>query len=303
MKSQETLKAFIHGILDSLKGGVLLFVLDRQIESRILAKKHTRSYSHKYGKPHILKSTLMTCLLNGGVFWLSRILFYYILLPTIQQLTSAMLSSSQADTVSGYINPILSLVFSALWVVPIFFLSRLLNCLWFQDIADASYHVRQGNPKVIPNFSRWTADFLLSILTQALFLIQALLIAKLPIKGVGWLASQLHMSFLYALYSFEYRWFNIGWELPRRLGHIENNWPYYTGFGLPLTILTTLPESYFDRGCLFSILFPIFIISANEARPIANKSSIQLNLFAPVVSITDLFFKKTLGRELSKKPS
>lgn len=68
-----------------------------------------------------------------------------------------------------------------------------------------------------------------------------------PSTTLSTILSIVHLSLLYSLYSFEYKWCNMGMELNNRLALIENCWPYFLGFGLPLAIITSLPESYFIR--------------------------------------------------------
>ena len=58
----------------------------------------------------------------------------------------------------------------------------------------------------------------------------------------------------------------IGWELYRRLHYIERMWPYFFGFGLPLALVTHYLPNYFITTAFFPFLFPLFILSANEAQ-------------------------------------
>lgn len=97
------------------------------------------------------------------------------------------------------------------------------------------------------SISKLLADSIFSIVVQALFLMQAMLVNYIPLYMLGYILSLVHMCLLYSLYAFEYKWFNMGWELHKRLAFIETNWPYFIGFGLPLAVLTQLSESWIVR--------------------------------------------------------
>lgn len=124
---------------------------------------------------------------------------------------------------------------------------------------------------LLSSVSKLIADTLFSVLVQALFLGQGMLVSKVPLPPLGDILALVHMCLLYALYAFEYKWFNMGWELHRRLTFIEGNWPYFLGFGMPLAVLTQLPNSYFVR-CEIIYIIAIFglLVSKNRYCYLAN---------------------------------
>jgi len=286
------LQGMAHGTRDSLIGVVTLFHLDRE---QAKGGQHSPTFNRKNEEPRVVHRMLQCCALNGGVFWLSIFIFYNILLPFLRGLLLLIFgNSSVAGLLWSWMKPVLSYTFSAAWVLPLFVLSRVVNSLWFQDIADQAYRHTRGRPQVLSSISKLLADTLCSLLVQALFLIQGMLAGLLPITPVGECISLIHMSLLYSLYAFEYKWYNMGWELHKRLSFIENNWPYFVGFGLPLAVLTSLPSSYVISGCVFSILFPIFILSGNAAEPFRGTCDYPLQLFSPVVYISNVIFQRTM---------
>ena len=99
------------------------------------------SSRQRKSEPNILERTVKCCLLNGVVFAMSIVLFESVLLPLIQTLLYIILAGSQsrADALWSYTQPVLSVAFSTLWVLPFFLLSKVVNAIWFQDIADLAF--------------------------------------------------------------------------------------------------------------------------------------------------------------------
>lgn len=223
-----------------------------------------------YSEKKIAKQVLKCCALNGGFTWMSIILFEQILLPTLKYVLLQIYGHKSDDllVIWSWLQAILSILFGMMWVLPIFLLCKIVSSLWFADIANEAYNARKGQPQLIPSISKIIADFLLSMIVQVLFLIQSMLMNCIPLWLIGRALCFVHLCLLYSLYSFEYKWFNMGWELHRRLSYIEINWPYFLGFGLPLTIVTNFSDSLIVSSCIFSIFFPLFILSGNEAKPI-----------------------------------
>lgn len=189
---------------------------------------------------------LNCCMLNGGIFWVSMNLFEYGLVPGVKLILSLLIGGDRATNVFTWLHPAIQLLFGFVWVMPLFIMSRVVNSLWFQDIANSAYKFRKGRPQTI-GISKLIADTLFSLVVQLLFLVQSMAVQQLPMQYVGETLAFVHMCLLYSLYSFEYKWFNMGWELHKRLTYIEYNWPYFIGFGVPLAVMTQLPGSYVVR--------------------------------------------------------
>lgn len=247
-------------------------------------------------EPRVIHRILQCSGLNGGVFGMSIAAFHYIFLPGLEELMKILFGGTPglASRVWYFMQPVLLTTFGALWVLPLFVLSRIVNSLWFQDIADSAYRHLQGRPQPSTSISKLVADTLFSILIQILFLIQSMLVSRLPIPPIGEVASILHLSLLYSLYAFEYKWCNMGWVLHRRLSYLEHNWPYFVGFGMPLAVLTSLSSTIVISGCIFSILFPLFILSANQATPMTGTCEYPLQLFSGVVYVSNTIFHRTV---------
>ncbi|KAK9875780.1 hypothetical protein WA026_009572 [Henosepilachna vigintioctopunctata] len=306
--------AALRGCFDSIMGISAIFTMKdvneertrnlspyRSTSSRELTpiKKKSKSAKNisKYTKSDVRTSICLSSFMNGGVFLFSILLFNYLLLPSIKLVCNMVFQeeSLMSRLALEWIEPVISLVFTSIWVVPLFVISRAVNNLWFQDIADSAYIQRRGRPLSWQSVSLWIADTIFSITVQTLFLIQAMLISYIPYYGIGYLLSLIHMCLLYSLYAFEYKWFNMRWELHRRLAYIERNWPYFIGFGFPLAVITQMLNSWMLSGGIFSLLFPFFIISGTEANPVDNVRVYPLHLFSLAVKIANMIFAKTLG--------
>jgi len=286
---------FIHGFKDSFQG-CIRFLFKQKAKEAQGKNEHYKKLRHRL---------IESCILNG-LFLLACILFFnYLLMPMLNWIVFKFLREDSYNFISSYLNSFMHLLFSFVWLMPVFLLSKIFNVLCYQDIADMAYMTKYGKPKLYKNspISYVIADSIFSCVLQVIFLIQSSIMLYLPIYMLNQILFHVHISFLYSLYAFEYKWFNMGWNILDRLNYIETRWPYYFGFGLSLSILTSLPSSYILSATLFAFLFPAFILSAIEAdcaELTYNPKKIQtenknlftsLHLFHVSTYLTDHLFK------------
>jgi len=197
------------GIKDSLIGITAIrkiHIQNEKLTKRTQKHQRTNTVSSPKQTFSVYQRLAECCCFNIGVFGSSIVIFNWLLLPYMYELMKFVFGhEGRVLRVWSWLHPILSYTFGAFWVLPLFVISRFVNAFWFQDIAECTF---RGKSQSARSVSFFIADTLFSLIIQALFLIQAVMVGKL--LYVGLFASIFHLSLLYSLYSFEYKWFNNG---------------------------------------------------------------------------------------------
>jgi etoposide-induced 2.4 mRNA len=258
----------------------------------------------------LFQRLVQSCILNGIFLFLCIIIFNYILVPLLNLIAFKLISSEKHSLITDYLNPTIQLLFSFVWILPVFLLSKIFNVFCHQEIADIAYVKKYGKPQIYKNarIADVIADTIFSCTMELIFLVQSSFVSLVPSLWLNKMLCHVHLAFLYSLYAFEYKFCNMGWDIKKRISHIEARWPYYFGFGLSLSLILSIANSYFYNATLFAFIFPAFILSAIEADSEKLSSIVYFKydvnyvdgmkqvpltmpLFRVAISITDFLFK------------
>jgi len=157
------------------------------------------------------------------------------------------------------------------WIIPVFLLSFLINGKWLQIVSQKSFLILTNHPpkgssiKSLNQLPKVMAAEVYTSTFYVMFLFQCSLCALIPFFGP--LINFILLCWMYSLYCFEYKWAH--WHIGRRLKYIEDNWPYFFGFGMvtatPFTI-ASIYGGFWISYAVWWLLFPYFVVMAIGAK-------------------------------------
>ncbi|CAG8483119.1 5279_t:CDS:2 [Paraglomus brasilianum] len=194
--------------------------------------------------------------LNGAIFLGSILFFNRVVLPMLYTLQAKPESGYQEKGLekgefemegkvkhSLFVTAMLGLfvksAYQLFWIYPVFLLSFILNAIWYQQIADKAYSLCYGQPVVRKmsyfRIPRIIADEVYRALLVMNYVAIAILVYGIPL--IGPVVSFIFFCWIYAFYSFEYKWTAEGWNLEQRINYFEERWAYFAGFGMQVLLL------------------------------------------------------------------
>ncbi|CAL5224378.1 g7054 [Coccomyxa viridis] len=264
--------------------------------------------------PRILRKTGECFGLNGLIFLGSILLWEYGLAPGMHLLLQAMGNTAGAE----YILACLQAVYIVLWLLPVYCISFALSCVWYQELAElamkwlqAHERPREQDPSMAKEAARGSpvmeqmAHEVYRVVLFGVFYLQVSLLGYVPYIGKP--LYLVLVSWLYALYSFDYRWGLSRKHLQQRIAFFQQHWAFFLGFGCVCTV-ATCAWPFFKQAAIMNMMYPLFILVACKSDPLkAYKevaqhekvagplSSRQLPIFSAATWMTSLILQNFYG--------
>lgn len=200
-------------------------------------------YSH-FSSKRLQSRMLQSCLVNGGIFLGSIIIFEI-----------GLMFLPQPVMKNGWL---LSSLFYWLWVYPIFVVSLFINNRAYRDIGHDAYMIFLGSIRKERGSMSQSVFSPIAVRGYYWILLGTLIIQAKALYFIPFIGSFLSFtlfSLITSWYSFEYAWNCLNYSLEKKVQIIEENWIYFLGFGAPLTLATFFSPFLLNQG-IFAFIFP-----------------------------------------------
>lgn len=212
-----------------------------------------------------IRRLLAQCLLLNGLIFLGSIYVFHNIVSYILGwgLSSLFHPDSNERTVERIQNWI-EWIYFVLWIIPMYVLSFVLNTLWYQDIARESMKVfpQSSSASSSSSSSITITSEIVQMIFRSLFNLIFLLYLCVLYRW-RWIYA-LHLGWLVAYNSFEYRWISEKKSFDEKINIFEKGYIYFLSFGLPLSLFAVQFPSVVESG-LISLVLPLLIMSASTA--------------------------------------
>jgi etoposide-induced 2.4 mRNA len=200
--------SFFNGFLDAISfHNVVLFILtSKTIRMRALQCLILNGviFLGSIMLVHALASFLFFCLLlMFSILW-GCIQAEWFVIPFLKHLVT--LDSAADGELSAMVQTAFVFLYQTFWIYPIYALSFVLNTIWYQDIAEYAFVIHGHKTKKAElSFATWLqaiSEEIYRALLIGCYFIQITLFSFIPYVGTFIFGA--YLSWLYALYSFEY---------------------------------------------------------------------------------------------------
>ncbi len=282
MSLKESIEQFIIGLSDSLIGFLGIFKKrkikptndfddDDDDNDKNLIKQDTIDQTPQAIIKLELSKNLhdnifFICKLNGLIFLTVSFYLHYIFKPILYWLTDHFIITSIQFIFNFLISNIFDLVIIYLWSISVVFLYFSFQIFILRERKNAKTKKNRiilayrFVKKLIVNM----ADVLIVFCFETVLFTQSLLMCFIPVNWLRQLFFHVHFSYLLSFLVFNFKWTLMSWNLNTRISFMESRISYFLGFGLVISIIISLPDSFIYSAVLSSFLFPIFLFNAIE---------------------------------------
>ncbi|XP_042501695.1 protein EI24 homolog [Macadamia integrifolia] len=231
-------------------------------------------------------------LLNGFLFLGSMLVLNSVVIPTLEWILPDQCpefgSFNQCSFVGvvkfySFLRSGMIQLFYIFWFYPLYVFSIVLSTLWYNDIAKYSFiamgkdgsaivkssvqkesvnsqaSAHMNKPPGLGGIIIGIGEQVYSLLLLSFFFLEVFAAGYIPYVGKA--LNFLLLSWMYAYYSFEYKWNLAEVALDKRLDFFESNWAFFAGFGGPCVLAIFFFSPLVSYGVM-AILYPLFVVIA-----------------------------------------